>query len=78
MLDRVFELAVVVALVVAVVTAAVYIVVSLLTGSWCSVADSGDVAGIRVDLVLVLIGMALFSLLISLADYILERAYRAG
>jgi predicted Co/Zn/Cd cation transporter (cation efflux family) len=77
-LDRVFELAVVVAVAVAVVTAAVYIVVGLLAGSWCGVADSGSGAEIRVDLVLVLIGMALFSLLVSLADYILERAYRVG
>jgi uncharacterized membrane protein len=76
-LDRVFELAVVVAVAVAVVTAAVYIVVGLLAGSWCSVASGGN-TGIRVDLVLVLIGMGLFLLLVSLADYILERAYRAG
>jgi small-conductance mechanosensitive channel len=76
-LDRVFELAVVVAVAVAVVTAAVYIVVGLLAGSWCSVAG-GSGAEIRIDLVLVLIGMALFLLLVSLADYILERAYRTG
>ncbi len=80
MLDRVFELvsvAVVVAVAVAVVTAVVHVVVGLFTGSWCSVAG-GSASEIRIDLVLVLIGMALFSLLISLAEYILERAHRAG